>query len=131
MKKIFLPLLMIALAAGALQAQKPGKMKMKHQQGMMAQKLNLTEDQKAKFKSINEDFRKQMQDLKKKDDITVKEWKTRKENLMKDHIEKMQSVLTADQKTEIRKMKDDRQSKMKERNEKRFDRMKQKLSLTA
>jgi Spy/CpxP family protein refolding chaperone len=35
--------------------------------------LNLSEDQKTKFKALNEEHRKQISELKKQDNITVKE----------------------------------------------------------
>lgn len=130
MKKIFLSLLIIALAAGAINAQKPvhGKMKQKH--GAAIQKLNLTDKQKEEFKAINEGFRKQMAELKKKDDITVKEWRSKQAQLMRDHHDKMQSVLTADQKGQLDKMKEERKVKMKEMGEKKAAMMKEKLALT-
>jgi len=130
MKKIFFGFLMLALFAGVAQAQKPGKLKMKEEKEKPFQKLNLSDDQKAKYKSINEDFRKQMEDLRKNEDITVKEWKAKREKLQQDHMEKMKAVLTEDQKAQINKMKEDRKSRMMQRDEKRFDMMKERLALT-
>jgi Spy/CpxP family protein refolding chaperone len=76
----------------------------RHRHGMNMEKLNLSDAQKAKFKSMNEDFRNQMQDLKKQDNITVKEWRTRKEDLMKSHHEAMMALLTPDQKDKMKDM---------------------------
>ena len=101
----------------------------KHHQGMDMQKLNLTDDQKGKLKSIHEDFRNQMTELKKNDNITVKEWKTRMENLRNDHKTKMQGLLTNDQKAQVEKMKTERKA-MHETNAKaRMEKMKIKLGL--
>lgn len=72
------------------------------------QKMNLTEDQKLKAKSINGDFRKQMMDLKKNDAITVKEWKEKRESISKKHRQDLQGVLTPEQKS---KMNDSRNEK--------------------
>ena len=77
----------------------PGKMK--HQHGMMARDLNLSEDQKKQAKTYREDFRKKMQELNKNENITVKEMRDRKEALQKEQRNKMQSLLTAEQKNKI------------------------------
>ncbi|TBR18059.1 MAG: hypothetical protein EPO57_08435 [Chitinophagaceae bacterium] len=65
------------------------------------QKMNLTEDQKLKAKSINGDYRKQMMDLKKNDAITVKEWKEKRESISKKHRNEMQKILTPEQKNKL------------------------------
>ena len=93
-------------------------------------RLNLSEEQKAKFKSLNEDFRAQMDELKKKDDITVKEWKSRMENLRKDHRDKISSLLTDDQKNQLKKSREARQLRQSDRRKEGFDRMRTRLNLT-
>lgn len=93
-------------------------------------RLNLSEDQKAKFKSMNEDFRKQMDELKKNDNITVKEWRSKMENLRKDHRDKMSSLLTEDQKAQINKSRQERINRKGERSKAGIDRMKTRLNLT-
>jgi len=111
MKKIFSTLAVIALVMTTVQAQNPSRRIHKMRQGNhpdIQKQLNLTEDQKMKYKSLNEDFRKNMMDLRKKDDITVKEWRTRMSDLQKKHRMDMQSVLSPDQKNRIEKMKADR-----------------------
>jgi Spy/CpxP family protein refolding chaperone len=72
---------------------------------MEMKKLNLTDAQKEQFKTQRESFHKQMEELKKNDNITVKEWKTKMETLRKDQKTKMQSILTTEQKGQIEKMK--------------------------
>src|SRR6185369_7555833 len=98
MKKITLFLLVLFLAI-ASQAQERGNRRMHRIKGhsdMMIQKLNITDDQKAKFKSMNEDFRKQREELKKNEDITVREWKSRMKALREDHQAKLKGLLTSD-----------------------------------
>lgn len=134
MKKIFLSLLVFSLAF-AVSAQdggghrRHGKMKGKHE--MMAQKLDLTDAQQAQMKTINEDFRKQLADIKKNESITVKEYKDRMAKLRQDHKTKIQSVLTAEQKSRIEKMKMERKTQMEGRMKERGERMKTELGLTA
>src|SRR5215212_854464 len=137
MKKILLSVVIVALSAAGLNAQEKelGKHRMhgmqkKQHHGMAIQKLNLSEDQKAKFKSLNEGFRSQMQDLKKQDNITVKEWKSRKEKLRADHKSKIQGLLTKDQKDQLEKMKTERKEQHAKLGEKRMGMMKEKLGLT-
>lgn len=108
MKKIILSIVVLALTATTVQAQNPQrKMQSKHrgQHPMAHQKLNLTEDQKMKFRSLNEDYRKKMTELKKQDDITVKEWKSRMTDLQKKRRLDQQNLFTPEQKARIEKMK--------------------------
>src|SRR5215210_7214321 len=100
MKKIILALLVLTMAV-AVQAQ--DKKSGEHKNGTghhetMYQQLNLTADQKAKIKTQNESFHQQMEALKKNDNMTVKEWKSKKEALRKDQKAGFESILTSDQK---------------------------------
>jgi Spy/CpxP family protein refolding chaperone len=99
--------------------------------GMDFKQLNLTDAQKEQMKTQRESFRKQMDELKKNDNITVKEWKTRMENLRKEQKSGMEKILTADQKKQLEKMKSDQHSKMEDRRKQGAERMKQHLGLTA
>jgi len=103
-----------------------------HQRGgmMMGPELNMTDDQKAKMKSLHESFRKDMSELKKNDNITVKEWKAKREVLVKKHHEAMQNILTPEQKAQIEKMKLERKSKAAEFDKNRMEKMKTELGLT-
>ena len=95
------------------------------------QQLNLTDEQKTEVKSINEDFKQQMTDLKKSEDkITVTEWKSKMATIRKDHHEKMQKVLTDEQKTSLKKMMHERRGDMKKHGARRLEHMKKELNLT-
>lgn len=98
--------------------------------GMNMKELNLTDEQKQQFKTNREEFRKKMEDLKKNDNITVKEWKSKMESLRQEQKTKMQSILTADQKAKMEKMKADRQAKGEEKRKQRAGEMKTRLGLT-
>jgi Spy/CpxP family protein refolding chaperone len=136
MKKTFLTAMILSMAFGVLYAQdeKPfhkGKKPMqKGMHSMMAEKLNLTGEQKDKMKSLNEDFRNQMTELRKNENITVKEMNNRKETLRKNHKEKVQSLLTNDQKAQLEKMKQERKAKHEAGTKARFEKMKTNLGLT-
>ena len=107
MKKIIISALVIVLAYGSVMAQEKTKTKNHHkdQYGKMSENLNLSQEQKDQMKTINDEFRNQMQELKKNESITVKEQKTRREELVKNHRERVQSILTQEQKVQFEKMK--------------------------
>jgi Spy/CpxP family protein refolding chaperone len=140
MKKIILSALVFSLAF-AVKAQeipdrkteRPGMMERKRHHegmGMDLKALNLTEDQKAKFKTQNENFHKQLEDLKKNDDITVRDWKQKAEAIRNARKESMQSILTSDQKAQIQKMKEQGKARNEDMAKRMQDRMKTELNLT-
>ena len=138
MKKIVLAALVGAFALSASAQDIPGrksdgykphaKTRMNGKKQMEG--LNLTEDQKAQFKSLNAEHRKQMEELKKQDNITVKESKERMAKLRKDHREKTQALLTAEQKEQIKKNAEARKVKSQEMAAKQKERMKTRLGLS-
>jgi Spy/CpxP family protein refolding chaperone len=148
MKKIIASVLAIAITFTAVHAQESPERKKdgvnrhdghrKHHGRVMAD-LNLTEEQKAEFKTLNSEHRKQMAELKKQDNITVKESREKMEALRKDHHAKFEALLTPDQKARLEKKKEARKDKMRERghekmgerDKSRGERMKKELNLTA
>jgi hypothetical protein len=134
MKKIIACTIVLAVAIQGIMAQdvpeqKHERNRARHHKESF-QQLNLSEDQKSKFKSLNDDFRKQMQDLRKNDNITVKEWKSKMETLRNDHRSKMSSILTTEQKAKLEKSREARKTRNKVSADSRFDRMKSRLNLT-
>jgi len=138
MKKIVLTLFVAAFGAVALNAQeiperkndfKPHEKHRGHH-GKDMSALNLSEDQKAQFKKLNEDHRQKMEALKKMDNITVKESREKMEALRKDHQGKVQSILTAEQKAQLEKSKLENKMRSQERGKMHADRMKKDLNLT-
>lgn len=111
MKKLFIAASALFLIVGASQAQttttqdktataKHHRGAFSHQGGMM-KNLNLTEDQKTQFKTMNEDFRKQATALRNDKSLSADELKAKTVALRKDHFTKMQSMLTAEQKAQL------------------------------
>lgn len=125
MKKILLSIIAIATIIFSVEAQtkrnntekqnhteKEGNAKMghrKHSRKMghhnMDDKLNLTEAQREQMKSINRDFKNKMQELKKNDNMTVKEYNAKKEALMQQRKQKTQALLTREQKNQMKQFK--------------------------
>jgi len=110
MKKIITGAFVLALSIGAAQAQTTstdtGKDHKKEHKMRSFDKLNLTADQKAKMKSLHEEQKKEMEALKKNGSVT----KEQKMELHKKYQDQMQSILTADQKTQLAKMKAERKA---------------------
>ncbi|MBL7747407.1 MAG: hypothetical protein JNM19_08295, partial [Chitinophagaceae bacterium] len=121
MKKIILSAVILSLAAAVNGQEIPerkterpgmhdkmhGKRKGGHDRHEMMKQLNLTDAQKEQFKTQREEFRKKMEDLKKNDNITVKEWKSKMEGLRKEQKAKMETILTTEQKTKMEQLKAD------------------------
>ena len=111
--------------------ERPPMMERKrHHHGMEFQKLNLSEDQKARFKEQNVSFHKKMEDLKKNDNITVKEWRNKAEALRKEHKANNQSILTSDQKAQVEKMKTEGIARHEAMAKSRSEKMKTELGLS-
>jgi Spy/CpxP family protein refolding chaperone len=83
------------------------------------------------MKTIHDDFRQQMSDLKKNEDkITVTEWKSKMATIRKDHHEKVQNVLTSEQKASLKKMMQEHKGAGRHHGARNLDRMKKDLNLT-
>ena len=101
-----------------------------HHHNMMMNQLNLSDAQKQQAKSINDDYRNQLKDLEKNDNITLKDYRSKKANLEQERKSKFQALLTTDQKNKIEQAKKQRNEKMKMMAQKRLDKMKTELNLT-
>ncbi len=133
MKKLFVSALIAIAVAGSASAQDQQPRRegfgRHHQFGYM-QQLNLTDAQKAEMKTINEDFKKQMTDLRKNEDITVREWKSKMKSIRDDHRTKVQNVLTDEQNENMKKLRQDRKGKMHKRGKHKTDSFKKELNLS-
>ena len=142
MKKLLSIIAVIAITISASAQEKRHKMhekggfnEGKHRPGkahnrQMMKALNFSEAQKSKLKANRESFRVKMQQLEKEENITVKEYKARKEALHKENRAAMQSVLTPEQQQQMADMKLKREQQNKEREQVRLEKMKTNLSLT-
>jgi len=101
-----------------------------HHRNMMMNQLNLTDVQKQQAKSINDNYRNQLKDLEKNDNITLKDYRFKKANLEQERKSKFQALLTTDQKNKIEQAKKQRNEKMKMMAQKRLEKMKTDLNLT-
>lgn len=115
MKKIITSALMLALTVGAAQAQDSSARKDRHHQKKEHRmggfdKLNLTADQQARMKAIREDYKAKSEALRKQDQLSVAEMKSRREELHKSFRAQTESVLTAEQKAQVEKAKAERKA---------------------
>ena len=107
MKRVFIAAAALFLTIGATQAQtanndnaatrKHHRGAYSHRHGGMSQ-LNLSEDQKKQFKSLGESYHKQFADLRSNKSLSADELKTKSKALRKEQFDKMQSLLTPEQK---------------------------------
>ncbi|HEX2628624.1 MAG TPA: hypothetical protein VHM26_06430, partial [Chitinophagaceae bacterium] len=138
MKKIVLTLLVAAVGIVTVQAQEIPERKSEfrphHRPDMPRKKqmanLNLTEEQKAKYKELAQEERKQFEALDKQDNITVKEAREKRVAIQKEFQDKRQSLLTTEQKAQIEKDKEARKEKTREYGKRHDDKMKERLGLT-
>ncbi|MBO9200440.1 MULTISPECIES: Spy/CpxP family protein refolding chaperone [Niastella] len=135
MKRVFIGMALAALVATTACAQDQSlsndRPKMHHHRDDAMAQLNLTESQKNELKAINDDFKQQMGELKKSEDkITVTEWKNKMATIRKDHHEKMEKVLTDEQKASLKTMHKEHGKRFRQDNHNRLERMKKELNLT-
>jgi Spy/CpxP family protein refolding chaperone len=135
MKKVFIGMALATLVATTACAQDQSlsndRAPMHRHHGDALAQLNLTDDQKNEMKAINDDFKQQMTDLKKSEDkITVTEWKSKMATIRKDHHEKVDKVLTDEQKASLKKMHKEHGNRFRQDKHNRMDRMKKELNLT-
>lgn len=139
MKKIIAAALLLSVSfavnAQEIPERKTGKPGMHERQrkghhGMDMKQLNLTDAQKEQFKKEKETFKSKMDELKKNENITVKEWKSRMETIRKDHQSKVDGILTAEQKAQIEKKKTEGKERHEGMMKKRGEEMKTRLGLT-
>ena len=129
-------MIMAAISVNAQQPDEPMQQNRQHSfrhhgrgQDMMVKKLNFSDQQKQQLKTINSGFHKKLMELKKNEDITVRESKAQMSALHKDHREQMQALLTPVQKDQIAKMKQERMEMAKVNANARAEKMKIKLGL--
>jgi len=138
MKRIMVSLAVMLIAAVSVNAQQPDlPMQQKHHtpfrhhgRDRIAKKLNFSDQQKQQLKDINSDYHKKLMDLKKHDEITVKEFKSQVGALHTAHRAQIQALLTPEQKDQLAKMKQNRMEKAKTHAVARAEKMKTKLGLT-
>lgn len=107
------------------------KQKGQHQRHDMMKQLNLTDAQKEQMKTQRESFRKQFEELKKNDNITVKEWRSKMEGLRKEQKAQMNGILTSEQKDKMTKLRAEGKAKHEERGKQMSEKMKTELGLSA
>lgn len=134
MKKIFSTLLLVAGLAGAAISQKtpnrpdgppPPPRPKQERKGPMNRipwkELDLTDAQRDAFRKQRESFQQKMEALKKEENITVKEWKSRMDKLRKENQSAMQNILTADQKAKIKRLREEQEVRQTQALKKRLD----------
>ncbi|HLY68957.1 MAG TPA: hypothetical protein VKR53_04465, partial [Puia sp.] len=92
--------------------------------------LHYSAGQREQMRTINDDYRKKSQDLYKQDNLTLGEYKSQLLGLQKDRKNKLQNLLTADQKNEMEKWKKHLAEEMQVKAAARLERMRIHLNLS-
>ncbi|MEO6317055.1 MAG: hypothetical protein ABIU63_12800 [Chitinophagaceae bacterium] len=137
MKTTIVGLAVLLIAAFSVNAQSDKPVKPGHQQhgrhhgrDMMAKNLDFSDAQQQQLKSINGDYHKKLRDLKKNEDITVRESNAQISSLQKEHKAQIQALLTTEQKDKLASMKQQRMEKRKATASARAAKMKATLGLS-
>jgi periplasmic protein CpxP/Spy len=91
-----------------------GKDKMKAQAQAAAKELNLSDEQKAKMRSIANSYQGKLKAIKTDNALSKEDKKTKMKEIMSAQDAEVKGVLSADQYTKWQEMKKNRQGKMKE-----------------
>ena len=133
MKKIVVVMLAVATIIFSATAQQKREMKhhkQGHQKGMMLKGLNLSAAQKEQMKASRLSTKNQLAELKKNDNITVKDYNAKKAAIMKTQKEQMEKLLTPEQKNQLAQNKLERKGKHDLISDKKLDKMKTNLNLS-
>ena len=133
MKKLIVGTFALASFILSANAQETGKMEHKnhhHDRAMMLKGLNLSETQKEQIKTYRQNANNQLMELNKNEDITVKEYRSRKAAILNTQKEQIEKVLTAEQKTQLAQNKAERKAANELAVTKRIDKMKSRLNLS-
>ncbi len=138
MKKIVIGMLALAVFIFSANAQEKCKMKdhhPRHGNSMMMKGVNLSTAQKDQIKNNRESVKRQMTELNKNENITVKEYNKRKAAILKSQKEQMDNVLTPEQKKQVAGNRLEQQKMQELKNARKMDksdnyRMKSNLNLS-
>ena len=126
--------LMMFLALGTSAQEKQhghhGKHKANSHREHLAKDLDLSDAQKEKMKEVREDYRKDIAELNKNENITVKEMRDRRAALAKEHKTAIDGILTQEQKNKIQEQRKKSMEQRKEMQAKRAEKMKKDLALS-
>lgn len=98
--------------------------------GGFAKNLDLTDQQKADAKKINDEYNAKVKALKSNDKLTMGEYNKQMADLQKERKAKLEALLTPEQKAKAAEMKGNAQDKADKRQDKMIEKMKTNLDLS-
>jgi Spy/CpxP family protein refolding chaperone len=128
MKKVLLGIMAIAISFASIAQseskdqkhhRKGGHKEYRHKGGKGFEDMNLTEDQKSKLKSINENFRTQVQSLRQDKSLSDEAQMQKRKSLHEEHRAQILALLTPEQKKQWEEKR--KQHDFKGKDGKRFD----------
>jgi Spy/CpxP family protein refolding chaperone len=84
--------------------------------GALAQKLNLTDDQKQQFRQIHQQMMKQARTIHTDSSLTTDQKRDKMQQLRKQSHQQMFSILTPEQKDQLKQLREQHQKEMQEKN---------------
>ena len=104
--------------------------KRKHNKEAIYGKLGLTEAQKQQMAASQLEFKNKWKELRKNEDITVKEQKEKKRAIAKEHREAINRILTTEQKSKLANIRKESMNRKKANASDRMQMMKKELNVT-
>jgi len=89
------------------QGRRAAVQRQRQHMAMLAEKLNLTDAQKAQFQQINKDIRKQGMAIRQDSSLTDDQKRQKMQDLRKESHKQMFSVLTSEQKEKLKQMREE------------------------
>jgi hypothetical protein len=129
MKRVLIAVLALAMVS-TVSAQHKRAHANRQQKQAIVRHLNLTEAQRAQAKAIKERHKTQLLELNKNEQMTVKDYRDRKEALRKAHKAELQALLSPEQKAQLQRAKAERKAQKEATMAQRMEKMKQRLQLS-
>lgn len=130
MKKIALFICLIAFLAQVNAQPIKNKLEQAKHKKELVKNLNLTQEQQAKAKEINEKFKQQVKELKANDNLTLGQYKQKVTALKTERKSAFEAMLTANQKAQLVNQKLQLKQERKAVAKAHFDKIKSELQLT-
>lgn len=131
LKFAFAALVLVTTISFAQPANTPvGKLQGRHQHTNKMQELNLTEDQKAQMKMADEEYKAQLKALNSNENQTVKQQRDQSAALEQARKAKLETLLTAEQKSKMAELKATSKQNRPEKSAKHVQDMQKELNLT-
>jgi len=133
MNKLFSAIILSIITVAGVYAQDSTNVYHGHKKGnrdQFVKELNLSPEQQQKLKSAQADYKKRLSELKQNDSMTTEQKRNERASIMKEQHEKLQQILTPEQKEKYKSLRQEEAANRTKDTEKRKDKVKNELNLT-